>query len=81
MCILSCPTSSIANCKTCTYSADNFWLTYVNVQRVFFLSLTFIDTGRWFGVGVKAVRTSRAGTLDRTGRTAQLAVAHGKVSS
>jgi hypothetical protein len=24
MCILSCPTSSIANCKTCTYSADNF---------------------------------------------------------
>jgi hypothetical protein len=23
MCILSCPTSSIANCKTCTYSADN----------------------------------------------------------
>ena len=29
MCILSCPTSSIANCKTCTYIADNFWLTYV----------------------------------------------------
>jgi len=24
MCILSCSTSSIANCKTCTYSADNF---------------------------------------------------------
>jgi len=24
MCILSCPTSSITNCKTCTYSADNF---------------------------------------------------------
>ena len=27
MCILSCPTSNIANCKTYTYSADNFWLT------------------------------------------------------
>jgi hypothetical protein len=24
MYMLSCPTSSIANCKTCTYSADNF---------------------------------------------------------
>jgi hypothetical protein len=24
MCILSCPTSSIAICKTCTYSVDNF---------------------------------------------------------
>jgi hypothetical protein len=24
MCILSCPPSSIANCKTGTYSADNF---------------------------------------------------------
>jgi len=24
MCILSCPTSRIANCKTCTYGADNF---------------------------------------------------------
>jgi hypothetical protein len=29
MCILSWPTSSIASCKTCTYSADNFLLTYV----------------------------------------------------
>jgi hypothetical protein len=29
MCISSCPTSSTPNCKTCTYSADNFWLTYV----------------------------------------------------
>ena len=29
MCILSCSTSSIANCKICTYIADNFWLTYV----------------------------------------------------
>jgi hypothetical protein len=29
VCILSCPTSSIANFKTCTYIADNFWLTYV----------------------------------------------------
>jgi len=29
MCILSSPNSSIANCKTCTYSADNFLLTYV----------------------------------------------------
>jgi len=29
VCILSCPTSSIANSKTCTYSADNFWLTNV----------------------------------------------------
>jgi len=32
MCILSCPTSSIANCKTCTYCVDNFWLTYVNAN-------------------------------------------------
>jgi hypothetical protein len=29
VCSLSCPTSSIANCKTCIYSADNFLLTYV----------------------------------------------------
>ena len=29
VCVLSCPSSSIANCKTCTYIADNFWLTYV----------------------------------------------------
>jgi hypothetical protein len=29
MCILSWPTSSIANCKTSTYSADNFWLPYI----------------------------------------------------
>ena len=32
MCILSCPTSSIANCKICTHSANNFLLTYVHVE-------------------------------------------------
>ena len=26
---MSCPTISVANCKTCTYIVDNFWLTYV----------------------------------------------------
>jgi hypothetical protein len=35
MCILSWPTSSTANSKTSTNSADNFWLTYViNYTRV-----------------------------------------------
>jgi hypothetical protein len=36
MCILSCPTISIANCNTYTYSADNFWLTYVTAEELEF---------------------------------------------
>jgi hypothetical protein len=40
MCILSCPTSSIAICKTCTYSVDNFWLTciYASILHLSLLS-------------------------------------------
>ena len=33
MCILLCQTNNIANCKTCTYSADNFLLTYVCIKH------------------------------------------------
>jgi len=28
--IMSCPASSVANCKTCTYNVDNFLLSYVH---------------------------------------------------
>jgi hypothetical protein len=38
-CILSCPASSIANCKTCTYSADNFRLTYVRTIMLLHVSV------------------------------------------
>ena len=44
MCILSCPTSSIANCKTCTYSADNFWLTYVAFSQSVAAKFRLTDT-------------------------------------
>jgi hypothetical protein len=38
MCILSCPSSSIANCKTCTYSADNF----KNIQQFSFAYISIL---------------------------------------
>jgi hypothetical protein len=47
MCILSCPASSIANCKTFTYSADNFWLSYVLVWAV----LNWLKSGASVGCG------------------------------
>jgi len=41
ICILLCPTSSIANCKTCTYIADNFWLTYICSKQMSIKQIRF----------------------------------------
>jgi len=42
MCIMSCPSISIAKCKTCTYIADNLLLTYVlhHINHTSWIKLT-----------------------------------------